>query len=114
MVTETDPNGRPLNSPGAKGDYGKNLVWLCVKDFSNALREVAKVTTFGATKYTPGGWISVPEGEKRYMNAFGRHMLEYGSGELIDKESGSKHLAQMIWNLLAVLELEERNGNKIS
>lgn len=52
--------------------------------------------------------MSVPEGEQRYMEAFGRHMLALGKGEVIDDDTGCLHKAQMIWNLLASLELELR------
>jgi hypothetical protein len=110
-VQETDPNGKSLNSMGAKGDAGKDRTWLCLCGFSNALAEVAKVTTFGANKYTPNGWVDVPNAPDRYMDAFARHMLKLGSNEIMDRDSGCKHIAQMIWNLLAVLELEERAAN---
>lgn len=109
---ENDPNGYAPNQPGAKLDAGKNRVWLCVSGFSRALEEVAKVTTAGAVKYSPGGWMTVPDGASRYMEAFGRHMMEYGKGELVDKDTKCLHKAQMIWNLLASLELELRNGNR--
>lgn len=115
LAGETDPNNRPQNLPGAKLDSGKVRPWLCIAGFSRALEEVAKVTTKGAEKYTPNGWCEVPNGEEHYMEAFGRHLLEYGKGEKFD--NGPKglgpdiyHKAQMIWNLLASLELELRNG----
>lgn len=109
--TEKDPNGLNLNSPGAKADAGKNRVWLFLAGFSNALEEVAKVTTIGANKYTPNGWVDVPEGQSRYMDAFGRHLLKLGTGEVFDEPplgTGCYHKAAMIWNLLAAFELELR------
>jgi len=110
-IIETDPNGLDLNSPGAKADAGKNRVWLFMAGFSRALEEVSKVTTIGANKYTPNGWVDVPDGQARYMDAFGRHMLKLGTGELMDdgvNGTGCYHKAQMIWNLLAAFELELR------
>lgn len=115
MRRETDPYGKDQNAPGAKVDAGKNRVWLCLGGFSNALEQVAKITTIGATKYTPNGWVTVPNAKERYMDAFGRHMLALGKGEVYDNGeggTGGKHIAQMIWNLLAVLELEEREEKK--
>ena len=106
--TERDPNGFGLNDPGAKADSGKPLPWLVLGDFARALNEVVKVGTDGARKYTPKGWIQVPDGEQRYLEAFGRHTLQLMTGEVVDKLSGSPHLAHMIWNLLAVLELQKR------
>lgn len=105
---ELDPNGTDAHAPGAKLDAGKTRAWLFLAGFSRALEEVAKVTTEGAKKYTPNGWASVPNGEERYMDAFGRHMLAYGSGERVDEQIQCLHKAQMIWNLLAALELELR------
>ena len=79
---------------------------LCIGigGFSNALNEVARVTTKGAEKYTPNGWKSVPDAQERYMDAAGRHMLASVS-ETLDPDTGLPHLAHACWNLLAVLEL---------
>jgi hypothetical protein len=108
---ETDPSGLPLNSPGAKADAGKLRPWLVLGSFSKALEEVSKVGTVGAKKYTPNGWITVENGKERYMDAAMRHLLEIGKGNQYDDgPTGiyTKHIANAIWNLLAVLELEER------
>lgn len=107
-MTERDPHGTDAHTPGAKLDAGKVRPWLCIAGFANALQAVADVTTQGARKYTPNGWVSVPDGEARYMEAFGRHMLALGRGEQVDAETGCLHKAQMAWNLLASLELELR------
>lgn len=107
-MTERDPNGIDPHTTGAKLDDSKPLAWLCLSGFCSALAEVAEVTTKGAIKYTPNGWKDVPNGESRYMEAFARHMLALGRGELRDKDTGCLHKAQMIWNLAASLELELR------
>lgn len=109
--TEHDPNGIDQHQPGAKLDAGKVMPWLCLSGFAHALSAVADVTTKGARKYTPNGWATVDDGEARYMEAFARHMLAYGRGELIDADTGCLHKAQMVWNLLASLELELRAAN---
>lgn len=105
---EVDPNGIDAHTPGAKLDAGKPLSWLCISGFANALAEVATVTTRGAAKYTPNGWVKVDDGAARYMEAFGRHMMALGRGETLDPDTGCQHKAQMIWNLLASFELELR------
>lgn len=113
FMGETDPSGLDLNSPGAKADAGKSRVWLFMAGFSHALEEVSKVTTIGASKYTPNGWVDVPDGQARYMDAFGRHMLKLGAGEVFDEPplgTGCYHKAAMIWNLLAAFELELREN----
>jgi hypothetical protein len=97
---------------GSKLDAGKSRVWLMISGFARALGEVAEVTTVGALKYTPGGWAHVPDGVDRYMEAFGRHMLAMGRGEVFDdgpNGTGKRHKAQAIWNMTASLELELRN-----
>lgn len=111
---EKDPNGISPHEPGAKLDDGKSMPWLCVSGFSRALAAVADVTTKGARKYTPNGWMHVPNGQTRYMEAFGRHMLALGAGERVDADTGCLHQAQMIWNLLASLELELRSAEGIT
>ena len=108
MQRETDPHGTDQHAPGAKLDAGKVRAWLCIAGFSRALAAVAAVTTKGAAKYTPNGWAQVPDGESRYMDAFARHALSLGSGERIDPDTQCLHKAQMVWNLLASLELELR------
>ena len=105
---ELDPNGIDPHTAGAKLDDSKPLPWLMLSGFANALSAVADVTTKGAIKYTPNGWMQVPNGEQRYMEAFARHMLKLGAGETHDADTGCLHAAQMIWNLLAALELELR------
>lgn len=112
---EADPTGGSLNEPGKKADAGKLLPWLFLAGFANALEETAKVTTLGAKKYTPNGWASVENGPERYMEAAMRHLIYLGQGEKFDCGPGgigTLHKAQIIWNLLASLELELREEKK--
>jgi len=101
---------------GKKFDGGKPMVGLMMKDFSRALVEVAKVSTFGCKKYgTPSGWQNVKDAERRYNDAKCRHMLSK-SIEPFDTESGLLHMAHEAWNALAILELHlmkrEHGGNQ--
>lgn len=110
-TNESDPSGRDPHAPGAKLDHGKTRAWLFMSGFARALEAVAEVTTKGAIKYTPNGWVEVPDGENRYMEGFGRHQFKLGQGHKFDTGpggTGCRHKAQMIWNLLASLELELR------
>ena len=84
---EADPHGIAPHAPGAKLDAGKMLPWLCIAGFSRALAKVAEVTTKGAPKYSPNGWMEVPDGQTRYMDAFARHMLVLGRGETVDVDT---------------------------
>jgi len=134
---EADPNGLSPSAPGAKLDYGKPRTALALlgflpaldallasmdggkqpaaavltaaaKQWPRALEAVAEVTTAGAAKYTPNGWADVPDGINRYLDAYGRHLLKVGAGELLDGGEGGtgcRHDAQMCWNLLAAVTL---------
>lgn len=102
---EADPTGRDQHQPGAKVDAGKPRPGLVLGAFSGALLEVTKVGTFGAKKYTDNGWLSVPDGFRRYEDAQLRHALYRHSGESHDPDSGLLHLAHEAWNALAKLEL---------
>jgi len=100
-------NDHTLNPhvPGAKLDQGKPRIGLVLKDFSRALDAVSWVGTFGAVKYTEHGWLQVPNGQERYLDALLRHLLTH---EEIDRESNLLHAAHAAWNALAVLELALR------
>lgn len=99
---EFDPFGRGAHEPGSKLDATKPNCDLVFSGFNRALLEVARVGTYGATKYTENGWKDVPNGIQRYRSAIYRHML---SNEYVDPESRMFHMAQVAWNALAVLEL---------
>lgn len=105
---EADPHGKNPHEPGAKMDLGKVQAGVLL-DFSRALWKVAEVGTYGANKYTRGGWQEVPDGQQRYLDAMMRHLCKMPH-EPIDEESGLLTLAQVAWNALAILELELRKG----
>ena len=102
---ETDPNGKSLNEPGAKGDAGKLRPALVLGDFARALIEVSEVGTYGAKKYTSHGWLTVPGGIERYDEAMMRHWLKEKAGEDTDPDTGLLHQAHLAWNALARLDL---------
>lgn len=101
---EKDPNGVGQHDTGAKLDFGKVDVGLVFESFPNALLAVAGVATFGANKYTRGGWKDVPNGLVRYAAAEGRHKLYRYKGEEVDPDSGMLHRTHEVWNALAQLE----------
>lgn len=103
---EKDPTGKSPNDPGAKLDWGKEPVLQGVFEyFPRALLAVAKVSEFGAKKYSWGGWGPVPDGVTRYGNAQARHALKAVIDGPIDPDSGLYHAAHEAWNALAKLEL---------
>ena len=109
-LQEKDPHGLAANEAGAKLDAGKPDTSLLLM-FGRALLGVAMVGTFGAKKYTRGGWQHVADGKTRYMAAGLRHVFKSFYART-DPDSGLPHLAHAAWNFLAVLELEYREEEK--
>ena len=99
-MVETDPNGIKQGAPGCKLDAGKVMANLLL-DFRHALLAVAEVATYGAGKYSRGGWRYVPDGYDRYTGAMLRHLL----ADTPD-ESGLDHDYMVAWNALSRLELK--------
>jgi hypothetical protein len=104
-MNEHDPTGLLPSDPGAKLDAGKPMVGSVLSLFSNALLDVAKVGTYGATKYSMGGWQHVDNGVERYEDAQMRHWIKRHSGEEYDGDTHLRHAAHEAWNALAKLEL---------
>jgi len=108
---DKDPSGKDLKQPGTKGDLGKSPVLQgAFQYFPRALDAVAKVSEFGANKYSWKGWEQVPDGINRYGNALCRHILQETIQGEYDRETGMLHAAQEAWNALARLELILREG----
>jgi len=100
------------NFEGIKYDAGKPMMRLVPP---RALRETAKVLTFGASKYSPENWRQLENLRERYLDAALRHINEYQTGNNIDEESGCHVLSHAICDLMFVLEdiimSEQENDN---
>jgi hypothetical protein len=103
-----DPTGLDAHEPGAKLDAGKPDASLLLM-FGEALKAVADVGTFGAKKYSRGGWQKVEDGENRYTAALLRHLMSENL-DPNDPETGKLHAAHAAWNALARLELMLRKA----
>jgi hypothetical protein len=113
IVMEADPNGKNPHEPGAKLDAGKPCAFRGgIAYFPRAFTEIARVSTFGASKYAWKGWETVPDGIARYSDAMVRHLLREGEGEVLDPDSGLTHAAHVAWGALARLELMMRELEK--
>lgn len=110
MVGDHDPRGTDPHAPGAKLDGSKPRVSLITGGMPRALLAVADVATFGAQKYSDGGWQHVPDGIARYTDAMQRHLLHEAIDER-DPETGLLHAAHIAWNALARLELMLRDAD---
>lgn len=108
---DKDPNGKDAHEGGAKLDSGKLRLHLLFKQyFPNAIIGVTQVSEFGASKYSPGGWETVPDGYQRYSDAMERHSIQSASGEVLDKDSGLPHDFHLAWNALARIEFGMKEG----
>lgn len=105
------PKDLEEHKPGMKYDNGKPNLSLVFGGFPRALLDVAQVGTFGARKYTPEGWKSVPNLQERYSSALLRHMFSVLSNDEFDNETGRHHLAHVAWNALALLEDKFNTGH---
>lgn len=106
---ESDPDGKNPHERGAKLDAGKSFPALVIRGFSKAISKVVEVGTFGALKYSRNGWMYVENGLERYEDALYRHLLADLNGETLDPETKLPHLAHAAWNILAIIELREKN-----
>ena len=111
---ENDPRGLKGGEPGAKFDADKVRPSLILNDMPRAILAVAEVGTYGAEKYSEGGWKHVEPGIARYTDAMDRHRVKEGI-ESHDDDSGLMHAAHVAWNALARLELmlREQDSNTI-
>ena len=67
------------------------------------IEKVVEVYTAGAEKYGANTWQGLPNGYQRYKAALLRHLCCSEKGESHDPETGCHHLAQVVWNGLAML-----------
>ena len=93
-----------LHIPGVKDDQGK-LRWDLLP--WKAVQGLIRVMTFGAKKYTPNGWRSVPDARSRYLAALLRHLYALNAGEKIDPESSLRHIDHVLCNAAFLSELED-------
>jgi hypothetical protein len=67
---------------------------------------------FGAQKYERCNWKLVKDGEQRYKAAMLRHILAYTDGEECDPETGIRHTAHAMVNLLFMEWLRQQREGK--
>ncbi len=91
---------------GMKYDAGKLRVGLLLTGLAVELEEISAVLTYGEQKYAAHSWQTVPDGRGRYLDAAGRHILRLSAGEVFDLESGLRHVAHAITDLLFIAYLD--------
>lgn len=103
---ETNPT-REANSEtigATKHDAGKPRYDLIPYD---ALKEIAKVLSFGASKYQDRNWEKGFSYSRPFRAAVG-HLCDWFLGEENDPESGLSHLAHAACNILFLLTFRIR------
>lgn len=71
------------------------------------IEDVVKVYTAGSNKYGDNTWQNLDNGYERYKAALFRHLMEYEKGNETDDETGCLHLAQVVWNAIAMLHISK-------
>lgn len=102
---------------GKKYDQSKSpLVDGCFTYFPDALEAVAFISQYGCKKYElefkDKNWKDVENGEARYKNAAGRHLVREGYDHT-PGGSGLLHAAHAAWNALAALQLAIERGETV-
>lgn len=72
------------------------------------VEDIVRVYTAGAKKYGENKWQDLPDGIRRYKAALLRHLVEYDKGNEMDEETGSRHLAAVAWNAIAMLHISKQ------
>ena len=73
---------------------------------ADAIEQMAQVLTFGAKKYSPNGWRTVPDALNRYQAAMLRHAFAIQRGEINDPETGLPHAAHIMCCAAFIVELQ--------
>lgn len=105
FIRTADLGDTPQDTAGASGSAPGSLKYDGDKPQMNlvplsSVYAVAEVMTFGAKKYSPDGWKSVPDAVNRYTAAMLRHMTLLQEGEEFDEDSGLPHADHIACNAL--------------
>lgn len=86
---------------------GKSPVWQgFINYFPDAMREVAKVSEFGAKKYDWNNWQQLDNGYTNCTNSLARHLCNEAEKGMfgLDDESELLEAAHSAWNAMARLQ----------
>ena len=98
-----------MSDAGVKYDDEKLPYHLVPFD---VIDDIVRVQQYGAKKYTPNGWQTVPNGVERYISAAFRHMSSFQQGQVLDTESGLPHLTHALCSLMYAHYLQKRIVNE--
>lgn len=104
------PTETGTESTGMKHDSDKLLYRPLMSGLAVALTAVSAVLSYGAQKYKVDSWQTVPEGRRRYEDAYYRHQMARQMGEVYDEESGLPHMAHELCNLMFMFWFDFKAG----
>lgn len=93
------------NEGGLKYDSNKPPLSLIP---GSGLRAIGEVLAYGKEKYNAHNWRKGIE-HSRLLDAAMRHLSYVCDGDLLDKESGLRHLAHAATNLVFLLDMQENH-----
>jgi hypothetical protein len=73
--------------------------------YPHALEALVKVLEQGAVKYEALNWKKGNKPDSEYLDACMRHLFKHLTEGPHDADIGVMHLAQAVWNLLTLIEL---------
>lgn len=77
-----------------------------IKYFPKALREVAKVSYHATEQHHPDKEMHWDRNKSNeHMESLCRHLLDYAEGDEFD-DDGQRHLAKLVWRVLAQLQID--------
>lgn len=75
-------------------------------DFAHSLECLVRVCEQGAIKYERGNWKQGGKPDSEYLGSALRHLMAFANNsEVYDQDIGTVHVANAVWNLLALIEL---------
>lgn len=77
------------------------------------MRDVVRVLTMGAEKYSRDNWKHVDNARERYSDAAMRHFVAWATGERVDSESGITHLAHAVCCLLFLMWFDSESSDDV-
>jgi len=86
------------------------LINQSVDGLEHLIRDVEQVLQYGAKKYSPNSWKTVPNAKERYWSAYVRHIT---AKDEADEESDLPHTSHALCNLVFLLWLEEDNRHRM-
>lgn len=107
MTTKEDKSAVGKDGSGKNDRADGKLRWDLLP--LAEIEDIVRVYTEGAKKYADNSWQDIPDGFNRYLGATMRHLVAYTKGERFDSDTGCMHLAQVVWNAIAMLYYDKHN-----